>query len=389
MKVGMEKRKLSILGSTGSIGCSTLEVIDAYPDDFDIVALAAGRNIERLAEQIKKYLPNYVVVYSEKEIEVLKKIDGLPDVELSCGQEGLMNAASLKENDIVLNAVVGAAGLKPSLETVKAGKNLALANKESLVVGGPLFEKEVLASGAKILPVDSEHSAIWQCLKSGRDPEVRNILLTASGGPFRERDAATFKDITVEEALVHPTWKMGPKITIDSATMMNKGLELIEAVWLFSIAPDKVKIIIHPQSIVHSMVEFIDSSVIAQISNPDMKLPIAYALFWPQRYESDNGKIDIAKTGHLYFYEPDEVKFPALRLAREAAEAGGTAPAVINAVNEVAVAAFLDKKIGFLDITELIERILVEHSVIDNPNLDDILHVDEQSRIAATELIGK
>ncbi|MEZ5358539.1 MAG: 1-deoxy-D-xylulose-5-phosphate reductoisomerase [Candidatus Zixiibacteriota bacterium] len=383
----MNKRKLTILGSTGSIGRSTMDVIDAYPDIFDIVALAAGTNVDLLAEQIKKYHPAYVVAYSEKEIEALKKIDGLPKTEYLYGQEGLTKVASLKENDIVLNALVGAAGLRASLETIRSGKHLALANKESLVVGGPLFEKEVLASGGKILPVDSEHSAIWQCLKSGRDMEVRNILLTASGGPFRERDAATFKDITVEEALAHPTWKMGPKITIDSSTLVNKGLELIEAVWLFSVDPDQVKILIHPQSIVHSMVEFVDSSVIAQLSNPDMKLPIAYALFWPQRLESDNGKIDFTKTGHLDFYEPDENKFPALRLAREAARDGGTAPAVLNAANEVAVAAFLEKRIGFTDITELIERILVEHDVIDNPSLDDILHVDKETRIRATELI--
>ncbi|MCK5125159.1 MAG: 1-deoxy-D-xylulose-5-phosphate reductoisomerase [candidate division Zixibacteria bacterium] len=382
----MDKSKLTILGSTGSIGCSTCEVIDAYPDKFEIIALAAGRNMELFARQLKKYQPQYGVVYSEKEIELLQK-ENIEGIELSCGQEGLTQVASLKENDIVLNALVGAAGLKASLETINAGSNLALANKESLVVGGPLFEPAILKSGGKILPVDSEHSAIWQCLKSGKDAEVRNILLTASGGPFRERDTATFKDITLEEALAHPTWKMGPKITIDSATMMNKGLELIEAVWLFSVAPEQIKIIIHPQSIVHSMVEFVDSSVIAQLSNPDMKLPIAYALFWPDRYEADHGRIDIVKTGHLDFFEPDEEKFPALRLAREVAEAGGTAPAVLNAVNEIAVAAFLDKKLRFTEITELIERILVEHTVIDSPNLDDILSVDDLSRNRAAELI--
>lgn len=383
----MEKRKLSILGSTGSIGCSTMDVLDDYPDIFDIVALAAGKNMERLVGQIKKHRPKYVVAYSEEEIKALKKIDGLPETEFLYGQEGLTTVASLNENDIVLNALVGAAGLKASLETIRAGKHLALANKESLIVGGPLFEKEILASGGKILPVDSEHSAIWQCLKSGRETEVRNILLTASGGPFRERDAATFKDITVEEALNHPTWNMGPKITIDSATLVNKGLELIEAVWLFSVDPDQVKILVHPQSIVHSMVEFVDSSVIAQLSSPDMKLPIAYALFWPQRLESDHGKIDFTKTGHLDFYEPDENKFPALRLAREAARDGGTAPAVLNAANEIAVQAFLEKRIDFTDIPELIERILVEHDVIDNPGLDDILGVDQETRAKATELI--
>ena len=385
-KAGMEKKRLTILGSTGSIGCSTFDIIDAYPDHFDIVALAAGRNMDLFARQLKKYKPRFAVVYSEQELDLLKKAK-LDGIELSCGQEGLSKAAALAENDIVLNALVGAAGLRASLETIKAGTNLALANKESLVVGGPLFEAEVLKSGGKILPVDSEHSAIWQCLAGGKDAEVRNILLTASGGPFRERDAASFADITVEEALAHPTWKMGPKITIDSATMMNKGLELIEAVWLFSVDPDQITIVIHPQSVVHSMVEFQDSSVIAQMSNPDMRLPIAYALFWPDRFESAYGKIDMAKTGHLDFFAPDEEKFPALRLAREAALDGGTAPAVLNAANEIAVEAFLDKKIRFTEITELIERILVEHDVIENPTLDDIITIDQQTRNRAAELI--
>jgi 1-deoxy-D-xylulose-5-phosphate reductoisomerase len=276
-----------------------------------------------------------------------------------------------------------------SLETIKAGKFLALANKESLVVGGPLFEAEVVKSGGKLLPVDSEHSAIWQCLNAGKPVEVRNILLTASGGPFRERDKNTFKDITPEEALAHPTWKMGPKVTIDSATMMNKGLELIEAVWLFSVPPEKIKIVIHPQSIVHSMVEFVDSSIVAQLSSPDMKLPIAYALFWPDRLESDNGQIDLTSAGSLNFYEPDEDKFPALRLARQAAEMGGTAPAVLNAANEVAVEQFLAGNIGFTRITELIEQILVKHNVIDSPGLDDILKSDRHTRDLAIELIGK
>jgi 1-deoxy-D-xylulose-5-phosphate reductoisomerase len=238
------------------------------------------------------------------------------------------------------------------------------------------------------LPIDSEHSAIWQCLKAGRQEEVSRLWLTASGGPFRNRDAATFKDITVEEALAHPTWKMGPKITIDSATMINKGLELIEAVWLFSLSPDRVRIVIHPQSIVHSMVEYIDSAIIAQMSYPDMRLPITYALFWPERVASDFGQIDPTRIGTLEFLEPDERKFPALRLARQAAISGGTAPAVLNAANEIAVELFLSGRIPFPGITELIEKILVKHTVMHTPGLDDILNCDRETRRLARELAG-
>lgn len=381
-------KKISILGSTGSIGRSTLEVITENRDYFDIVALTAGRNIELLTEQIKKFHPRYVAVYSEKEADLLKKSD-LPDPapEIGYGQEGQVKAAGFPDNDIVLNALVGAAGLMASLETIKAGTNLALANKESLVVGGSLFEKESLKTKARILPVDSEHSAIWQCLYAGRDEEVRQIILTASGGPFRDRPIKEFDSITVEEALNHPTWKMGPKITIDSATLVNKGLELIEAVWLFSIPADKIKIVIHPQSIVHSMVEYIDSSVIAQLSKPDMKLPISFALFWPERMTANSARIDMAQAGRLDFMEPDENKFPALRLAREAAAAGGTAPAVMNAANEVAVDQFLNGKIKFTRITKLIEAVLVKHDVVSSPNLDDILESDSWARRETKQLI--
>jgi 1-deoxy-D-xylulose-5-phosphate reductoisomerase len=385
----METKKITILGSTGSIGRSTLEVILAHPGQFEVLALSAGRNVELLIEQIKRFRPKFVVVRSEIEVDALVEANPLPGLDVGYGQEGLKRAATLPGNEIVLNALVGATGLMASLEAVKAGKRLALANKESLVVGGPLFEAEVKKSGAKILPVDSEHSAIWQCLNAGKAAEVRRILLTASGGPFREREKDTFKDITLEEALAHPTWKMGPKITIDSATLMNKGLELIEAVWLFSVPPDQIKIVVHPQSIVHSMVEFVDSSIIAQLSNPDMKLPIAYALFWPERLPSDNGKIDLASAGRLDFYEPDEEKFPALRLARQAAEMGGTAPAVLNAANEVAVENFLNGHIGYVRIAELIEDVLVKHNVISTPSLDDILHCDAETRRQTAELIGK
>jgi len=381
-------RKIAVLGSTGSIGRAALEVISAHPGRFEISALAAGRNVALLAEQIGKFNPAKVVVYSVVEAEQLQRLDLYPELEILHGQEGLEEVAVDGTNDMVLNAVVGADGLRASLAAVRSGKDLALANKESLVVGGPLFESEVKKSGAKILPIDSEHSAIWQCLKAGREEEVKRIWLTASGGPFRDRPAETFNKITVEEALNHPTWKMGPKITIDSATMVNKGLELIEAVWLFSLPPDRVRIVIHPQSIVHSMVEFIDSSIIAQLSRPDMKLPIAYALFWPDRLESDNGLLDITEAGQLDFLEPDEKKFPALALARLAAEKGGTAPAVFNAANEAAVAAFLEGRIQFTRITELIEKAVVKHIVESSPTLDDILNYDRQVRVETEFLIG-
>lgn len=383
----MNIKNITILGSTGSIGCSTLDVITDHPGSFNIVALAAGKNIDLLKTQIEKFHPKFVSVYSEKEADILKKELPEKDIEVIYGPDGLKKLASMPENDIVLNALVGAAGLVASLETIKAGKRLALANKESLVVGGPLFEDEVVKSGGKIMPVDSEHSAIWQCMNAGKLSEIRKIILTASGGPFRTRDKATFKDITVEEALAHPTWKMGPKISIDSATMMNKGLELIEAVWLFTVEADEIEIVIHPQSIIHSLVEYDDSSVIAQLSNPDMRLPIVCALFWPDRVESDFGRLNLTEAGRLDFFEPDEDKFPALRLARNAAEAGGTAPAVLNAANEMAVAYFLDERIGFVQITELIERILVEHNVVKKPNLDDILNIDRETRIKAEKIV--
>jgi len=384
----MNARKITILGSTGSIGRSALDVVVAHPGAFDIVALAAGRNVTLLAEQIRRFRPRVAAVFSGKEADELKRLDPLPGLEILHGPDGLKTAASLHDNDIVLNGLVGAAGLTASLETVRAGKYLALANKESLVVGGPLFAREMESSGAKILPVDSEHSAIWQCLNAGRQSEVRRIILTASGGPFRVRNTDSFADITPEEALAHPTWNMGPKITIDSATMMNKGLELIEAVWLFSVSPDDVAIVIHPQSIVHSMVEFIDSSIIAQMSSPDMKLPIAYALFWPERRTSGNGQVDLTQVGRLTFFEPDEKRFPALRLARTAAEKGGSAPAVLNAVNEVAVEHFLNGAIPFPRITELAEEILVTHTVMADPGLDDILNCDREARRLAKEKIG-
>ncbi len=299
------------------------------------------------------------------------------------GDTDLVSLAGLPDVDLVVNAIVGAAGLKASLEAITQGKALALANKESLVVGGPIFRPLIEQGKATILPIDSEHSAIWQSLLSGKRSEVRNIILTASGGPFRELPLEQFGAITVEQALAHPTWKMGPKISIDSATMVNKGLEIIEAVTLFSISASKIKVVIHPQSIVHSMVEFQDSSVIAQLSRPDMRLPITYALFWPDRVSSDFGRMDWTDVQKLTFEPPDLAKFPLLRLAREVAETGGDIPAVYNAANEIAVEAFLNRQVGFTDIYRVVAETVAQTLPTAEPTIADILAADSEARVKA------
>lgn len=385
----MDSRKIVILGSTGSIGRSTIDVIIAHPGAFEVIALAGHSNIDLLEEQCRRLQPRYVAIAdSSKAGELERRLDEL-SVEILSGDDEIIKLATLKEADIVVNAIVGAAGLKASLAAVKAGKNLALANKESLVTGGPLFPELIKKSGARILPIDSEHSAVWQALACGNPEEVQKIILTASGGPFRDYPLEKFDSITPEMALKHPTWKMGRKITIDSATMVNKGLEIIEAVALFSFPADKVEVVIHPQSIVHSMVEFVDSSIIAQLSRPDMRLPINYALFWPQRAESDFGKLDLTRLKQLSFEEPDFRRFPALKLAYQAAKSSGTAPAVYNAANEIAVDAFLKGAIGFVWITDLIQAALNEVELVAEPTLDDILSADRQARELTTERIGK
>ncbi len=381
------KRSLVILGSTGSIGRSTLRVLDEHPGRFDVIALAAYSDVTRIVEQAAKVHPKYIYMGDPVAAEFLQGEPISQECEILTGKENITMLAGLPEVDMVVNALVGAAGLMASLTAVEKGKYLALANKESLVVGGSLFEEIANRTGAHILPIDSEHSAIWQCLSAGKDSEVRRLILTASGGPFRELDKSMFKDVTREDALNHPTWKMGPKVTIDSATMMNKGLELIEAVWLFSIPPEMVSIVVHPQSIVHSMVEYVDSSIVAQMSAPDMKLPINYALFWPERLPSDFGRLDFTELGELTFAKPDVDKFPAINLAYNAAVMGGTAPAVLNAANEVAVDAFLLGRIGFTDITDIIEKTLTSHSLVEKPSLLDIMEADSRSREVAETFI--
>ncbi|MEW5995393.1 MAG: 1-deoxy-D-xylulose-5-phosphate reductoisomerase, partial [Candidatus Zixiibacteriota bacterium] len=363
----MTPRRIALLGSTGSIGRSTLDVIKQHPGRFEVVALAAYSNVELLAEQHQQFQPQYVCVADQSRRAMLTDILREEPVQVLAGEKDLVQLAALADVDLVVNAIVGAAGLKASLATVRAGRKLALANKESLVAGGPLFGPLMKETGGVILPIDSEHSAVWQALACGKPEEVRTVILTASGGPFRDYPPDRFDQITPQQALAHPIWKMGPKITIDSATLVNKGLEVIEATVLFSLPTAKVKVVIHPQSIIHSMVEFVDSSIIAQLSQPDMRLPITYALFWPERVESDFGRLDLSELTALTFEKPDPGRFPALDLAYRAADEGGTTPAAFNAANEVAVAGFLKESIKFTEIPVIIERTMMAVENIRGP----------------------
>lgn len=385
----MSVKSVVILGSTGSIGRSSLDVISRHLDKFRVRALAAHSNIDLLLEQYERFLPEYLgVVDPERGEELRQKLAG-KTVKVVVGPDEMVGLATIDDVDIVLNAVVGAAGLRASLETVKFGRNLALANKESLVTGGPLFKPLCERTGSRLLPIDSEHSAVWQALAAGREEEIRSIILTASGGPFRRLPSDQFDKITREQALQHPTWEMGNKITIDSATLANKGLEVIEAVTLFSVPVERIRVVIHPQSIVHSMVEFRDSSIIAQLSQPDMRLPIQYALFWPERVESDFGKMNWSELADLTFEEPDFERFPALSLAIEAARTGGTAPAVFNAANEIAVGGFLAGATRFTDIASIIERCLDEVETTAEPDLEQILWADQRARELAQASVEK
>jgi len=383
----MISKKLVILGSTGSIGRSTLEVIQAHPGHFDVIALAAYSNVDLLVEQYEIFKPEYLCLVNENKEQQLRERLKDKKVKILIGEKELLQLVKLDDVDVVVNAIVGASGLKASLETVSMGRVLALANKESLVCGGSLFPSMVKKYRAKILPIDSEHSAIWQVLACGKEKEIKQLIITASGGPFRNLPFEEFHTIDVKRALNHPTWKMGPKITIDSATMVNKGLEIIEASVLFSISTEKIKVVIHPQSIVHSMVEFIDSSIIAQLSKPDMKLPITYALFWPHRVESKFGELKFEQLTELTFEPPNLEKFRAIKIAYEVAEQNGTAPAIFNAANEIAVQGFLDGTINFLKITDIIENTLEKINVVSRPNLDDILDADKQAREWARKLL--
>ncbi len=381
-------KKISILGSTGSIGVQALEVIDLHPDLCSVTVLAAYQNDRLLEKQIEKYTPSYAVLIDEKAAKKLKsRYQG--KTKILAGEEGLLAAAALPESDIVLTSMVGAAGIRPTVEAIKAGKNIALANKETLVAAGEIVTTLAAQTGSAILPVDSEHSALFQCLQ-GEDPKtVSRLILTASGGPFRGWTAADLQDVTIEQCLHHPNWSMGKKITVDSATLVNKGLEVIEAKWLYNIDYDNIEVVIHPQSIIHSMVEFVDNSTMAQLGKPDMRLPIQYAFTWPVRIPSPASSMDWSQTGCLEFQPPDLDTFRGLSLAYQVGRAGGTLPCVFNAANEVAVNAFLTGNLSFLSIYTIIEETVACHSSIQKPGLDDIFAADLWAREYAQQLIEK
>ena len=382
-------KRIAILGSTGSIGRSTLNVAETYPERFQIVTLAAGSNLDAAFEQAKHWQPRVISMAAEADAETLRsqlKKAGLTQIEVVHGTAGTVRVATHSEVDFVVSAIVGVAGLEATYEAVKAGKLLGLANKECLVAAGELITGEARKQGKPLLPIDSEHNAVHQCLRGGRMDEVERIWLTASGGPFLNKPASEFADITVEQALNHPTWKMGRRITIDSATLMNKGFEVIEACRLFHMPPKKVEVIVHPQSTIHSMVEFVDGSILAQVSVTDMRLPILYALTYPERIQSDM-RFNVSDLRHLDFTPPDLKKFPCLRLAYEAAEAGGAKTVALNAADEVAVAAFLDASIGFEDIPRIIEDVLSETKSGKLDTIAQVLEADAEARRCAQKSV--
>jgi len=379
-------KKISLLGSTGSIGVNTLDVVDRNPESFQILAMSAGSNVELFAEQVRKFKPKVASLFDTTKIATLKERVADLDVEIIPGEEGSIAVATIPESDVVVSGVVGSAGLVPAIEALKAGKNLALANKETLVIAGELVLKEAEKTNSKIIPIDSEHSAIFQALNGERKERIKKIILTASGGPFRTFSLDKMETVTVKDALNHPNWKMGAKITIDSSTMMNKGLEYIEAKWLFGI-DTPVEIIVHAQSIIHSMIEFVDTSIMAQLGIPDMRVPIAYALTYPDRFECELPSLDLASMGDLTFEAPDIVRFPCLQLAIDAMEMGQTMPAILNAANEIAVQAFLDELIPYKDIAELIRMVMQNHRPSPLNDLQDVLNADLWAREETTKLI--
>jgi 1-deoxy-D-xylulose-5-phosphate reductoisomerase len=380
-------KQLAVLGSTGSIGVSALEIVSAHPERFNVVALTAGRNFDLLQEQIRAFRPDVVAVQEEAAVGLLRDRLGNAAPEILYGASGLTACAAQSSADMVVSAIVGAAGLVPTMAAIEAGKDVALANKETLVAAGSLVMTAVEEHHCRLFPVDSEHSAIFQSLEGHRKHDVRRLILTASGGPFLGHSLETLQQVTPEDALAHPNWSMGRKITIDSATMMNKGLEVIEAHWLFDLPADRIDVHIHPESIVHSMVEYIDGAVIAQLGIPDMKTPIAYALSHPERLALDLPPLDLCRLGSLHFHQPDVRRFRCLSLAYHALRSAGTAPAVLNAVNEIAVEAFLERRIGFLDIADLIEEVLSQHQPLPLTNLDQVLAADAWARQAARSVI--
>jgi len=381
----MKRKRVVVLGATGSIGESSLKVARDIPERMEIVGLAANSNAEKLAAAANKVRPESVCLVDKTKIDVLRKaIEYKP--RILAGEEGLREIAALTNADMVLVAIVGTGGLRPALAAIEAGKDLAVASKEILVMAGEIVMREARENSVHVLPVDSEHNAIFQCL-DGRSSDVRRIILTASGGPFRERSANEFVDLTPEQALKHPTWNMGPKITIDSATLFNKGLEMIEAHWLFGVEMKRVEVVIHPQSIVHSMVEFADGSTLAQLSYSDMCFPIQYAVTWPDRVPNTLPPLNFGKLSKLEFFAPRYDDFPALNLARYAGETGGTLPAVMNAANEIAVAAFLDRRVRFPHIWQVVQEVMNRHTSVAHPDLDEILRADQWARAEAAKTL--
>ncbi len=380
-------KKISILGSTGSIGRSTLAVAEMFPDRFQVVGLAAGHNVELLEQQVRRFKPAIVSVATEHSAERLRQRCADLNIRIFSGAEGLVRVAAMDEADITVSAIVGTAGLAPTMAAVRAGKNIALANKEALVTAGELVMAEARAKGISLFPVDSEHSAIFQCLRAGANKDIRRLILTASGGPFRGYSKKELATVTTAQALNHPNWSMGKKITIDSATLMNKGLEVIEARWLFDIAQENIKVLVHPQSIVHSMVEYNDGAVIAQLGMPDMRGPIAYALSYPERLPDVSPALDLAAVAALTFEEPDVSRFPCLGYAYDALRAGGTMPAVLSAANEIAVNYFLGEKIGYGDIARVIKSTMEAHTPAPVKTVEDALEADCWARREAENII--
>ena len=381
-------KRITILGSTGSIGTQTLDVVRKNKDKFQVVAISANSSIDLLLEQIMEFSPKYVAVYNKESALKLKEM--IPEninIEVLSGMDGLVKICQLEEVNVVLTAVVGMIGLVPTMAAIKAKKTIALANKETLVTAGELVMSEAKKNNVEILPVDSEHSAIFQCLNGERKQDIEKIILTASGGPFRGKKREELVNVTKNEALKHPNWDMGRKISIDSSTLMNKGLEVIEAKWLFDVDVEDIEVVVHPQSIIHSMVSFRDSSVISQMGCPDMRLPIEYALTYPERLKTDFERLDLAKVATLTFEKPDMETFPCLALAFKVLKLGGTYPAALNSANEFLVNEFLNDKIGFYDIPYYIERTLEQHKNRINPNIEDILEVDKETRVFLANLL--
>jgi len=383
-----KKKNVAIFGSTGSIGTQALDVISAYPDKFQVEVLTAQNNAGLLIEQARKYQPNAVVIANESLYVKVKEALASEPIKVYAGEKALCSVAQMETIDVVLTALVGYSGLKPTVSAIEAGKTIALANKETLVVAGELITRLAREKGVNIYPVDSEHSAIFQCIVGEFHNPIEKIILTASGGPFRGKKRQDLLSVTKAQALKHPNWSMGAKITIDSASLMNKGLEVIEAKWLFGLKPDQVEVVVHPQSIIHSLVQFGDGSIKAQLGLPDMRLPIQYALTYPDRYPSSLPRFDFANYPSLTFEKPDMETFRNLALAFHALEQGGNMPCVLNAANEVAVAEFLQDKVGFMEMSDIVEKCLSKVKYIKSPSLEDYVDSDKEARIAASELIN-